>query len=537
MTEKSCPLFSSYLKGLQGPIRCPLCYQYVDGNVRRHITDVHGEEELRRAVLADKESGIPDAEIGRRYGISFSKLEQFITEAYGANVSVLKRPKPIRRWAPKNFREETTSVWSFKQRGDWATHDGRYRGNWSPYIPRNIILKYSQPGDIVLDYFVGGGTTAIEAKLLGRRCIARDINPSAVDMTRENLRFSPPHQLLSGGALSLYEPEVSIGDARYLSDINNNSIDLICAHPPYAGIIKYSARVEGDLSGLSVQDFLIEMRKVARESLRVLKPGGKCAILIGDTRQSKHIVPLGFQTLRVFLEAGFILRELIIKRQHNCKTTGFWYIRSIQRNFLLLAHEYLPIFEKPSAERGVERHTLGEFTLPYRVVAEKARRPETESLETTTVWIFPKERLEQEVQRNLLRRFADPDGHVAQVKWEEGHGVAHLDRPLNLVYVPWPRHDGMTQPRFMGYRNAVRRIVEQSRYALCPGGFLVLEAVDFRHEGVFWPAGLILYEDLRSYPDFSLNEIIIVVFQESPRESPGPDLEIVHRYLLVYSIK
>ncbi|MDD5616687.1 MAG: hypothetical protein PHH85_10850 [Candidatus Methanoperedens sp.] len=28
---------------------------------------------------------------------------------------------------------------------------GNYRGNWSPYIPRNLILRYTAPGDLVLD--------------------------------------------------------------------------------------------------------------------------------------------------------------------------------------------------------------------------------------------------------------------------------------------------------------------------------------------------------------------------------------------------
>ncbi|MGC8878625.1 MAG: TRM11 family SAM-dependent methyltransferase, partial [Anaerolineae bacterium] len=285
--------------------------------------------------MSDKESGVSDPQIGERYGVSFGTLEQIITEAYGANISVLKRSKRIKRWQPPNFREKMTTVWSFKQRGDWATHDGRYRGNWSPYIPRNVILKYSRPGDIVLDYFVGGGTTAVEAKLLGRRCIARDINPGAVGITLENLRFSPPQRLFGDGLLQLYEPEVSVGDARDLADLPDNSVDLICAHPPYAGIIQYSTKIAGDLSNLSVQNFLVEMRKVAKESFRVLKPGGKCAILIGDARKSKHIMPIGFETIRVFLDAGFVLRELVIKRQHNCKTTGFWYTRSIQYNFLL----------------------------------------------------------------------------------------------------------------------------------------------------------------------------------------------------------
>ena len=96
-----------------------------------------------------------------------------------------------------------------------------------------------------------------------------------------------------------------MGDARDLSEIEDNSIDLICAHPPYAGIINYSSKVEGDLSKLELDAFLKEMKKVAQESYRVLKPGRKCAILIGDTRRKKHVVPIGFRTINAFFGCRF----------------------------------------------------------------------------------------------------------------------------------------------------------------------------------------------------------------------------------------
>ena len=46
----------------------------------------------------------------------------------------------------------------------------------SQEIPRNIILRYSQPGDLVLDQFAGGGTTLVEAKLLNRNIIGIDLS-------------------------------------------------------------------------------------------------------------------------------------------------------------------------------------------------------------------------------------------------------------------------------------------------------------------------------------------------------------------------
>lgn len=138
-----------------------------------------------------------------------------------------------------------------------------------------------------------------------------------------------------------FKSKIVQGDARDLSFIKDNSIDLICTHPPYANIIKYSNNINGDLSHCEIDEFLEEMAKVAAESYRVLKPNKYCAILMGDTRRKKHMFPLGFKVMEVFLSTGFVLKEIAIKEQHNCKASEFWYKKSIDYNFLLIAHEYL----------------------------------------------------------------------------------------------------------------------------------------------------------------------------------------------------
>lgn len=238
---------------------------------------------------------------------------------------------------PENFELETNTVWSFPDRGKWATHDAKYRGNWSPYIPRNLILRYSKENDVILDQFVGGGTTAVEAKLTNRNFIGVDINPDAVKITENKLGFECE-----------YSPEIEIfqGDARNLTSIADESIDLICTHPPYADIIRYSESIDGDMSLMPIKEFLFEIGKVAEECYRVLKKDKFCAILMGDTRKNGMVKPLAFETMRVFEMAGFKTKEIIIKEQHNCKATGYWKTNSIKFNFLLLAHEYLFVFKK-----------------------------------------------------------------------------------------------------------------------------------------------------------------------------------------------
>jgi DNA modification methylase len=243
----------------------------------------------------------------------------------------------IKRWEPEKFELEMNTVWSFPERGDWATHDAKYRGNWSPYIPRNLILRYSAPGDFVLDQFAGGGTTLVEAKLLGRNVLGVDINPTALERCHKKTDFEYP----GAGCVQIKQ-----GDACNLDFVNNNCVDFICTHPPYADIINYSDNINGDLSLLKVQDFLNAMESIANECHRVLKSGKFCAILMGDTREKGCVVPMSFDVMCIFQNAGFTLKELIIKEQHNCKATGYWKKNSIKYNFLLLAHEYLFVFRK-----------------------------------------------------------------------------------------------------------------------------------------------------------------------------------------------
>jgi len=380
---------------------CPFCASLV-ADLGEHIRSVHGEAAYLQAVLDAKRQGMSDAQVGQLFGITFRQLEALITRMYGLNISLNGTRKRITHWQSRDFRPETTTVWSFPQRGNWATHDGRYRGNWSPYIPRNLILRYSEPGDLVLDPFVGGGTTAVEAKLLGRRCIARDINPACVELACQNLQSTVPGKLFD--SFNIFEPDVKVGDARNLSDVADESVDLICAHPLYAGIIRYSAQIEGDLSRCNLDGFLREMEQVAREFYRVLKPGKICAVLIGDTRQHRRVVPMGFCTMDIFLNAGFRLKELVIKRQHNCKTTGFWRERSIQHHFLLLAHEYLPVFEKPSATSAFKEPA---DTLVPALEAQHVKASGDIEPETTSVWILPEGNIHAAIAGNLTARYGD----------------------------------------------------------------------------------------------------------------------------------
>jgi len=323
------------VKQMGKKVECLYCGQkYTRAQYPEHLEESHHEDYLKliESIKNDLGNGLSLKEVAVNHNVT----EQFVKKTGQAKNCPVK-DAGIQRWEPENFNLETTTVWSFPDRGDWATHSGKYRGNWSPFIPRNVILRYSKEGETVLDQFAGSGTTLVEAKLLNRKCIGVDINPEAVELARHNTGFERE---------GCSEVDIRIGDARDLRFIEDESIDLICTHPPYSNIIKYSEDIEDDLSHCDIKEFLGEMEKVASECYRVLKMGNFCAILIGDTRRKGHMVPIGFNVMETFLRPGFKLKEIVIKEQHNCSSTGYWRKQSIKHNFLLIAHEYLFIFRK-----------------------------------------------------------------------------------------------------------------------------------------------------------------------------------------------
>lgn len=342
-------------------------------------------------------------------------LKEFLKEHQTIEIETTKikigQPKKIKQYQPEEFELERTNAWSFPERGKWATHQGNFRGNWPPQMARNIILRFSKPAETVLDQMCGSGTTLIECKLLGRNAIGIDINPDCIMLTRDRLDFEY-------NPLDPNFPKVSAktytGDARNLNLIEDNTIDLIATHPPYANIIAYSNsknNVLGDLSlARTLKGYLEGIKEVAKESYRVLRPGRHCAILVGDTRKHRHHVPIAFRVMQAFLDAGFILREDAMKHQWRTKSTrekweGLSKIaeerwvdidkkgkKGYYTDFLLLIYEHLFIFRKPETEEEKKKFKLSIKWWNEQPLAEKPQysqqtepapaRAEVEGLET-----------------------------------------------------------------------------------------------------------------------------------------------------------
>ena len=60
----------------------------------------------------------------------------------------------------------------------------RYPARFSPLFARAAIEAFSRPGDVILDPFMGGATTLVEARALGRHAVGSDINSLSVFLSK-----------------------------------------------------------------------------------------------------------------------------------------------------------------------------------------------------------------------------------------------------------------------------------------------------------------------------------------------------------------
>lgn len=77
----------------------------------------------------------------------------------------------------------------------WTHGYHRYPAKFLPNLVKKLIEEYTNPTDIVADFFAGCGTTLVEAKIHGRKSIGVDINPVAELITKVKINAIEPNKL------------------------------------------------------------------------------------------------------------------------------------------------------------------------------------------------------------------------------------------------------------------------------------------------------------------------------------------------------
>lgn len=246
---------------------------------------------------------------------------------------------------------KTDTWWEFASRDKTGKHSNEYHGNYIPQIAQQLYERYTKKGDVVLDLFLGSGTSAIEALNIKRRCIGVELKQELVDhvsqkFTQKEL-VTETNLICADSASSDAKEKVQ---AR-LDVMGKDKAQFLILHPPYDDIIKFSDKKE-DLSNCATTDEFYDLfEKVAKNGYDLLEKGRFAALIIGDKYANSQIYPLGADCSRKMNELGFITKAIIVKNiegNEKCKgrTANLWRYRALSGGFYIFKHEYIYIFQK-----------------------------------------------------------------------------------------------------------------------------------------------------------------------------------------------
>jgi hypothetical protein len=246
----------------------------------------------------------------------------------------------------------TDSLWLFPSRASGDGHQLDYHGNFIPQIATQTFTRYTKAGEVVLDMFLGSGTSAIEALNLGRRCIGVELKPELVESVRAKLpaeRLGKEVSIILGDSRS---PATGGAVRAALADMGETHAHLLVLHPPYHDIISFSERPE-DLSNAPDSEAFLEMfEAVGRQGYDLLAPGRFAVLVMGDKYEKGELIPLGFWCMERLNRIGFKTKAIVVKNiegneRGKGRANNLWRYRALAGGYYIFKHEYVIILRKP----------------------------------------------------------------------------------------------------------------------------------------------------------------------------------------------
>lgn len=227
----------------------------------------------------------------------------------------------------------TAKEWLKSQLGVWQfTYESRdvrdkqvHPATFPIALAKKIIKLFTHEGELVLDPFVGSGTTLVAANDLNRNAIGFDLQQSYIDVCEKRL-----------GQANLFNEAQQIAiqdDARNIHKyIEPETLTLIWTSPPYANLLNRERKNKSrrdrnneqlgkveqysqdprDLGTMALEKYTVAMGDIYESLLPLLKPKGHCVINVPDMWWENQRITIHLSLVEELRKRGYELRNIII---------------------------------------------------------------------------------------------------------------------------------------------------------------------------------------------------------------------------------
>ncbi|GJQ24251.1 MAG: hypothetical protein HBSAPP01_20410 [Candidatus Brocadia sapporoensis] len=262
---------------------------------------------------------------------------------------------------PKEWLKSQIGVWQFYYEGRDIRNKEVHPATFPISLATKIISLFTHEGELVLDPFVGSGTTLLAARDLNRNAIGFDLQEKYIKLCAE--RLAQKNLLNKAQQIAIQD------DARNINKyIESETISLIWTSPPYAnllnrvrknksrrdrdngqlGKVEQYSQDSRDLGTMTLQEYTISMGDIFERLLTLLKPKGHCVINVPDMWWENERITIHISLVEELRKRGYELRNIIIwDRTNIVNRIGIFGWPS---NYITMGttFEYLLDFWKPS---------------------------------------------------------------------------------------------------------------------------------------------------------------------------------------------
>jgi DNA modification methylase len=234
-------------------------------------------------------------------------------------------PKHLNCLSPKEWMKYQIGVWQFYYEGRDVRDKKVHPATFPISLAKRAIELFTHKGELVLDPFVGSGTTLVAANDLDRNALGTDLSERYVEFANSRLpRIG-----------SVCDQLAMTADAREIpSVLEDESVSLIFTSPPYANLLNRKRKNKSrrgdqrknnqymqveqysqdarDLGTMALDDYTEAMGEIFADLLPLLKRRAHCVINVPDMWWEDQRITIHVALIEKMRHVGYELRNTII---------------------------------------------------------------------------------------------------------------------------------------------------------------------------------------------------------------------------------
>ncbi len=237
------------------------------------------------------------------------------------------KPNHLNCMTAKEWIKSQLGVWQFYYEGRDIRDKTRHPATFPVALAEKVIALFTHEGELVLDPFVGSGTTLVAAQALNRNAAGFDLQADYVALCGERLA----NNNLFNQAQQLVIQDDALNSDYYLEP---GTVKLIWTSPPYANLLnrqrknksrrgderknKQFGKVEQysqhprDLGTMPLAQYTQAMGDIFERLLPLLQPKGHCVINVPDMWWENQRITIHVALIDELRRRGYELRNVII---------------------------------------------------------------------------------------------------------------------------------------------------------------------------------------------------------------------------------